>query len=129
MKRTPEEPFAARSGNLWVKQATAASAKKNSRRKYRSDGNETCRSCSQSIPAGSLFVIGLTEEPHHQVCKRLGITPIVRTTRPATSPFKDVQFTPRPCAGCSDLMHPGERTVHVDALPWHHECLVRERAM
>jgi hypothetical protein len=103
---------------------------KSSRRQYRADGEERCRSCNQMIPPGSLFVIGLTHEPHHTVCKRLGVTPVVLPpARPSTSPFKDVQFMPHPCGGCGDLVQPGEREVHVNGQPWHAECRKRERVV
>lgn len=94
--------------------------------RFRSAVDEQCRACLGVIPSGKWFVRGLTKEPYHTDCKRLGVRPVVSAPRLVVgSPIP----SPRPaeCAWCGEPI--GEsKSITKDQVTYHRPCYLRMRA-
>jgi hypothetical protein len=91
---------------------------------YRSDTDEVCRACNGTIPAGQRFARGLTKEPYHHDCRRMGVRPPVPEPRIVVgSTIPD--YHPN-CAWCDEPIG-DQKSITKDQLTYHRPCYLRMR--
>lgn len=91
------------------------------RRTYRSDVALTCAGCKAQIAPGEPHWQGLTKEPWHKACRRLGVTQSLYTP----GRYKADNPTGKPCEGCDQEITAEDDVVFKVARPWHKECAKR----
>lgn len=104
--------------------------KRNGRRQWRTLIDRTCGRCKQPISSGERVVLDVSKTAHHPVCVNIGLVVGNPNPRPKRiNPALGTTYTPigKTCELCLDEIEYGERAVHIDGQPRHHECQVRHR--
>lgn len=91
---------------------------------YVADRDLTCALCSTVVPAGEWFYRGLTKEPQHRQCVRLGIRPPVAEPRRIVG--SPIRLASPICPWCDNLIEAGQRKTSKDGHTWHKDCYLTE---